>query len=168
MHHAPQCSSAVSKPNPQVWMNLGCHLQHRRNSNFLNNHKVNYSSAENYKMPPIFHIINLRKKVSFNSVNMVHKISLPVYMHTNYFTTVALDTFLIHSPRKHAWRISTVCTRSFKLVQTRTFTLSCPSDCNTSWRACVRKSSSLFSNSNEPIPCNKTRVLKQLEASCNK
>jgi len=99
---------------------------------------------------------------------MVHKISLHVYMHTNYLRTASVNTFLIHSPRKQAWRISTVCTRSFKLVQTRTFTLSCPSDCNTSWRARVRKSSSLFSNSNEPIPCNKTSVLKQLEASCNK
>ena len=149
-------------------MNPGCHLQCRRNSDFLNNHKVNYNFLYNYKMPPIFHIINLRKKLSFNSVNMVRKISLHIYIHTNYFRTVAINAFLLHSPRKQAWRIRIVCMRSFKLVQTRTFTLSCPSDCNTSWRACVRKSSSLFSNSNEPIPCNKTSVLKQLEASCNK
>lgn len=81
-----------------------------------------------------------------------------------------LDTFktsLINSPRKQAWIRSTVCVRSFKLLPTRTFTLSCPADCNTSCRACLRRSSSLFSSSNELMPCNKTNVLKQLDASCN-
>jgi hypothetical protein len=95
-----------------------------------------------------------------------NSIAFPCLLHKLF----QLDTFktsLINSPRKQAWIRSTVCMTSFKLLHTRTFTLSCPADCNTSWRACLRRSSSLFSSSNELMPCNKTNVLKQLEASCN-
>ena len=81
---------------------------------------------------PLLPLWTVQPVQSLSACTRVHFTLTLYYKHTNYFRIVTVNTFFIHSPRKQACKISTVCTRSFRLVQTRTFTLSCPSDCNTS------------------------------------
>jgi len=81
---------------------------------------------------PLLPLWAVRPVQSLSASTRVHFTFTFYYIHTNYFRIVAVNIIFIHSPRKQACKISTVCTRSFRLVQTRTFTLSCPSDCNAS------------------------------------